>query len=41
MIAGGRVQRQQDYAREDFCKITNYEKLQPDLDLIAAGRRIW
>ena len=36
VIAGGRVQRQQDYAREDFCKITNYEKLQPDLDLIAA-----
>lgn len=36
VIAGGRAQRQQEYARDDFCKITNYEKLQPDLDLIAA-----
>jgi len=36
VIAGGRAQRQKDYARDDFCKITNYEKLQPDLDLIAA-----
>jgi superfamily II DNA or RNA helicase len=36
VIAGGRVQRQKDYAQDDFCKITNYEKLQPDLDLIAA-----
>jgi len=36
VIAGGRAQRRQDYARDDFCKITNYEKLQPDLDLIAA-----
>lgn len=36
VIAGGRAQRQQDYRRDDFCKITNYEKLQPDLDLIAA-----
>lgn len=36
MIAGGRGQRQQEYAVEDFCKITNYEKLKPDLDLIAA-----
>ncbi len=36
VISGGRLQRQQDYARDDFCKITNYEKLQPDLDLIAA-----
>jgi SNF2 family DNA or RNA helicase len=36
VIAGGRAQRQQEYARSDFCKITNYEKLQPDLDLIAA-----
>jgi SNF2 family DNA or RNA helicase len=36
VISGGRGQRQQDYARDDFCKITNYEKLQPDLDLIAA-----
>jgi superfamily II DNA or RNA helicase len=36
VIAGGRAQRQKDYALEDFCKITNYEKLKPDLDLIAA-----
>lgn len=36
VMAGGRPQRQKDYALDDFCKITNYEKLQPDLDLIAA-----
>jgi len=30
------MQRQTDYVLDDFCKITNYEKLQPDLDLIAA-----
>jgi superfamily II DNA or RNA helicase len=36
VISGGRAQRLKDYALEDFCKITNYEKLQPDLDLIAA-----
>ncbi|MBZ0094373.1 MAG: DEAD/DEAH box helicase [Sulfuricella sp.] len=36
VIAGGRSQRQKDYALDDFCKITNYEKLQPDLDLITA-----
>lgn len=36
VIEGGRAQRQQDFALDDFCKITNYEKLQPDLDLIAA-----
>ncbi|AYH44301.1 DEAD/DEAH box helicase [Azoarcus sp. DN11] len=36
VMAGGRAQRQKDYAVDDFCKITNYEKLQPDLDLIAA-----
>jgi len=36
IVGGGRVQRQKDYAQDDFCKITNYEKLQPDLDLIAA-----
>lgn len=36
VISGSRTQRQQDYAKDDFCKITNYEKLQPDLDLIAA-----
>jgi superfamily II DNA or RNA helicase len=31
-----RAQRQKDYALDDFCKITNYEKLKPDIDLIAA-----
>jgi superfamily II DNA or RNA helicase len=36
VMAGGRTQRQKDFAEDDFCKITNYEKLQPDLDLIAA-----
>ena len=36
VINGGRAQRQKDYALDDFCKITNYEKLWPDLDLIAA-----
>lgn len=36
VISSGRAQRQRDYATEDFCKITNCEKLQPDLDLIAA-----
>jgi SNF2 family DNA or RNA helicase len=36
VINGGRAQRQKDYALDDFCKITNYEKLKPDLDLIGA-----
>jgi superfamily II DNA or RNA helicase len=36
VITGGRMQRQKDYEQDDFCKITNYEKLKPDLDLIAA-----
>ncbi|MBP8924495.1 MAG: DEAD/DEAH box helicase [Pseudomonadales bacterium] len=36
VVSGSRARRQQDYARDDFCKITNYEKLQPDLDLITA-----
>jgi len=36
VMAGGRAQRQKDFEAEDFCKITNYEKLEPDLDLIAA-----
>jgi superfamily II DNA or RNA helicase len=36
VINGGRAQRQGDYRLDDFCKITNYEKLKPDLDLIAA-----
>ena len=35
VISGGRMQRRKDFAEADFCKITNYEKLQPDLDLIA------
>ncbi len=36
VIAGGRAQRQKEYAEVDFCKITNYEKLKSDLDLISA-----
>ncbi|EJT03085.1 DEAD/DEAH box helicase [Rhizobium sp. CCGE 510] len=36
VINGGQAQRQKDYALDDFCKITNYEKLKPDLDLITA-----
>lgn len=36
VISGGRAHRQKDYRLDDFCKITNYEKLKPDLDLIAA-----
>jgi superfamily II DNA or RNA helicase len=36
VISGGWAQRQEDYRFDDFCKITNYEKLKPDLDLIAA-----
>ena len=36
VIGGTRAQRQKDYTLEDFCKITNYEKLQSDLDLITA-----
>ncbi|MEO8858710.1 MAG: DEAD/DEAH box helicase [Burkholderiaceae bacterium] len=36
VIAGGRAQRQKEYALDDFCKITNYEKLKSDLDLISA-----
>ena len=35
VMAGGRAQRQKDFSADDFCKITNYEKLKPDLDLIA------
>jgi superfamily II DNA or RNA helicase len=35
VIAGGRAQRQEEYRHDDFCKITNYEKLHRDLDLIA------
>ena len=36
VLSGGRTQRQKDYALDDFCKITNYEKIKPDLDLITA-----
>jgi len=36
VMTGGRAQRQKDFGADDFCKITNYEKLKPDLDLIAA-----
>src|SRR3984893_16441067 len=36
VIAGSLVQRQSEYAEEDFCKITNYEKLKSDLDMISA-----
>lgn len=36
VVGGGRAQRQRDFAADDFYKITNYEKLQPDLDLITA-----
>ncbi|MBW7924642.1 MAG: DEAD/DEAH box helicase [Burkholderiaceae bacterium] len=36
VISGGRAQRQKDFEADDFCKITNYEKLKSDLDLIAA-----
>lgn len=36
VIGGGRAQRQKEYAGEDFCKITNYEKLKSDVDLISA-----
>ncbi len=35
VMAGGRAQREIDFGVDDFCKITNYEKLRPDLDLIA------
>jgi superfamily II DNA or RNA helicase len=36
VMGGGRAQRENDYGLDDFCKITNYEKLQSDLDLITA-----
>ena len=35
VIGGGRAARRVAFADGDGCKITNYEKLQPDLDLIA------
>ena len=35
VMVGGRAQRQKDFGVDDFCKITNYEKLKPDLDVIA------
>jgi superfamily II DNA or RNA helicase len=34
VIGAGRAQRTKDYAADDFLKITNYEKLSSDLDLI-------
>jgi len=36
VIGGLHTRRQKEYAVDDFYKITNYEKLKPDLDLIAA-----
>ena len=36
VVAGSLVERQNEYAEEDFCKITNYEKLKSDLDMISA-----
>lgn len=36
VIDGGRNARRDLFALEDFCKITNYEKLRSDLDLIQA-----
>jgi superfamily II DNA or RNA helicase len=36
VVAGSLAQRQSEYAEEDFCKITNYEKLKSDLDMISA-----
>jgi SNF2 family DNA or RNA helicase len=36
VIDGGRAERSERYAVDEFCKITNYEKLRPDLDLIRA-----
>src|SRR4029453_8368134 len=36
VIEGGRAQPREDYGRDGFCKITNFEKLNSDLDLIAA-----
>ncbi|HET6158610.1 MAG TPA: DEAD/DEAH box helicase [Dongiaceae bacterium] len=36
VIEGARALRHRAFASDNFCKITNYEKLQPDLDLIGA-----
>ena len=36
VVTGLQPLRQQAYAADDFCKITNYETLRADLDLIAA-----
>lgn len=36
VIAGGLVQRRAEYAGQDIYKITNYEKLKSDLDMISA-----
>lgn len=35
VISGGRAARPLEYAQEDVYKITNFEKIQPDLDLIS------
>ena len=34
VVEGGRKARNEIFAQEEFCKITNYEKLRADLDLI-------
>ncbi len=34
VMVGGRAQRQSDFRADDFCKVINFEKLRPDLDLI-------
>jgi hypothetical protein len=36
VISGGRLDREKDFGLDDLFKITNYERLQPDLDLITA-----
>ena len=36
VVAGGLAQRQGEYAAQDLYKITNYEKLKSDLDMISA-----
>ncbi|MFI5032597.1 MAG: DEAD/DEAH box helicase [Reyranellales bacterium] len=36
VVVGNRAQRRATWAGDGFCRITNYEKLQPDLEAIAA-----
>ena len=36
IVSGGRAARMEHYAQPGFCKITNYEKLSPDLEFIQA-----